>query len=104
MFSSGSLPKRYLRKEWFLITIFLFGIELVQATKPKTLGNEPEEIVNEDLGYISQIFLPKKMGNDPKPCGFVYVIAPQKSISFFFSSNFESKNYTSGAVFKKTLK
>ena len=39
-------------------------------------SNEPEEIVNEDLGYVSQIFLPKTMGNDLKPCGFVYVIAP----------------------------
>ena len=44
--------------------------------KPKTLGNKPTEIVTKDLGYVSQIFLPKTMGNDPKPCGLVYVIAP----------------------------
>ena len=45
--------------------------------KPKTSGNEPEGIVNKDLGYVSQIFLPKTMGNDTVPCGFVYVIAPK---------------------------
>ena len=44
--------------------------------KPKTSGNEPEGIVNKDLGYVSQIFLPKTMGNDTKPCVFVYMIAP----------------------------
>ena len=26
---------------------------------------------------VSQIFLPKTMGNNTMPCGFVYVIAPQ---------------------------
>ena len=54
---------------------FLFW-DKVWATKPKTSGNKPEGIVNKDLGYVSQIFLPKTMGNDPKPCGFVYMIAP----------------------------
>ena len=44
--------------------------------KPKTSGNEPKGIGNDDLGYVSQIFLPKTMGNDTMPCGFVYVIAP----------------------------
>ena len=48
--------------------------------KPKTSGNEPEEIVNKDLGYVSQIFLPKTMGNNPMPCGFFYVIAPQITV------------------------
>ena len=52
----------------------------VQASKPKTTGNEPEEIVNKDLGYVSQIFLPDN-GNDPMPCSFVYVIAPYISSS-----------------------
>ena len=47
--------------------------------KPKTLGNEPEGIVNKDLSYVSQIILPKTMGNNTVPCGFVYVIAPLKS-------------------------
>ena len=54
---------------------FLFW-DKVWATKPKTSGNETEGIGNNDLGYISQIFLPKTMGNDTVPCGFVYVIAP----------------------------
>ena len=43
--------------------------------KPKTLGNDPEGIVK-NLGYVSQIFLPKTMGNDTVPYSFVYVIAP----------------------------
>ena len=54
---------------------FLFW-DKVWATKPKTSGNEPKGISNKDLGYVSQIFLPKTMGNDTMPCGFVYVIAP----------------------------
>ena len=49
----------------------------VQASKPKTTGNEPEEIVNKDLGYVSQNLVTKMMGNNPKPCRFVYMIAPQ---------------------------
>ena len=44
--------------------------------KPKTSGNEPKGIVNKDLSYVSQIFLPKMMANDTMPCGFIYVIAP----------------------------
>ena len=49
--------------------------------KPKTLGKEPKGIVNKDLGYISQIFLSKTLGNNTVPCGFVYVIAPLVRIS-----------------------
>ena len=48
----------------------------VRETKPKSLGNNLEGIIYEDLGFISQIFLPKMTGNDPMPCGFVYVIIP----------------------------
>ena len=51
--------------------------------KPKTLGNEPKGIVNKDLGYVSQIFLPKTMGNDTVPYGFVYVIVPQISMYIY---------------------
>ena len=41
----------------------------VWATNPKSSVNKPKGIVNKDLGYVSQIFLPKKKGNDPMPCG-----------------------------------
>ena len=34
-------------------------------TKPKSSGNDPEEIVNKDLSKVSQIFLAKMTGNDP---------------------------------------
>ena len=54
---------------------FLFW-DKVWATKPKTLGKEPKGIGNDDLRFVSQIFLPKTMGNDTMPCGFVYLIAP----------------------------
>ena len=54
--------------------LFLFW-DKVWATKPKTSGNEPKGIGNNDLGYVSQIFLSKTMGNDTMPCGFVYMIA-----------------------------
>ena len=50
-------------------------------------GNEPKKIGNDDLGYVSQIFLPKTMGNHTMPCGFVYVIAPQ-IVRFWMSQNF----------------
>ena len=69
------------QKGMILNYYFLFW-DTVQAMKLKTLGNEPEEIVNEDLGYVSQIFLPKTMGNDPKPCSFVYVIVPATYFTF----------------------
>ena len=64
------------RKGIILDHYFLFW-DKVWATKPKTSGNEPKGIGNNDLDYVSQIFLPKMMGNDTLPCGFVYVIAPQ---------------------------
>ena len=44
--------------------------------KAKSSSNDPKWIVNKDIGYVSQIFLPKMMGNDPMPCSFVYMIAP----------------------------
>ena len=60
-----------------IISDYYFLIwDKVWATKPKTLGNEPNGIGNNDLGYISQIFLPKTTGNDTMPFGFVYAIAP----------------------------
>ena len=51
----------------------------VWVTNP---GNDPEGIVKGDLSYISQIFLPKLMGNDPKPCGFIYMIGAFTSMKF----------------------
>ena len=50
----------------------------------KTSGNEPEGIVNKDLGYVSQIFLPKTMANYIVPSGFVYVIAPFERNHFYY--------------------
>ena len=82
MFPSGSLPElfgfvaRMLSQKGMILNYYFLFWDSVRATKPKTLGNKPEEIVNKDLGYVSQIFLPKTMGNDTVPCGFVYVIAP----------------------------
>ena len=56
---------------------------------PSSLGvkfgkhdQDPEGIVKRDLSYISQIFLPKLMGNDPKPCGFIYMIGAFTSMQF----------------------
>ena len=60
----------------FIYVIVPILIQNYSFLRYRTLGNKPKEIVNEDLGYVSQIFLPKTMGNDPKPCGFVYLIAP----------------------------
>ena len=51
----------------------------VWVTNP---GNDPEGIVNEDLSYIYQTFLPKLIGNDPKACGFIYMIVPFTSMQF----------------------
>ena len=51
---------------------------------PMSSGNDPKEIVNEDLGYVFQIFLPLMMGNDPIPCSFVYVIVPHIPICFLY--------------------
>ena len=71
----GFVAQTLSQKGIILYYYFLFW-DKVWATKPKTSGNEPEGIVNKDLGYVSQIFLPKMMGNDTVPCGFVYVIVP----------------------------
>ena len=54
----------------------------------KTLGNKTwQGIVNEDLSYVSQIFLPKMMGNDPMPCSFVDMIAPLVCRNVIFHKN-----------------
>ena len=60
------------RSLWFCCPNFIPKEKIVI----QTLGNEPKGIGNDDLGYVSQIFLPKTMGNDTVPCGFVYVIVP----------------------------
>ena len=41
------------QKGMILNYYFLFW-DRVRATKPKTLGNKPTEIINQDLGYVSQ--------------------------------------------------
>ena len=76
MIPSDSLPEVFgfvaqmlSQKEIILNYYFLFW-DKVWATKPKTLGNEPKGICNDDLSYISQIFLPKTMGYYTIPCGF----------------------------------
>ena len=71
----GFVAQTLSQKGIILDYYFLFW-DKVWATKLKTSGNEPNGIGNDDLGYVSQIFLPKMMGNDTMPCGFVYVIAP----------------------------
>ena len=71
----GFVAQTLSQKGMILDYYFLFW-DKVWATKPKTLGNEPKGICNDDLSCISQIFLPKTMGNDTMPCGFIYVIAP----------------------------
>ena len=76
--SFGFVAQTLSQKGIILDYYFLFW-DKVWATKPKTLGNEPKGIGNDDLCYVSQIFLPKMMGNDTMPCGFVYVIAPYVS-------------------------
>ena len=68
-------PNAISERNNFGLYYFLFW-DKVWATKPKTSGNETEAIGNDDLGYVSQIFLPKTTGNDTVPCGFVYMIAP----------------------------
>ena len=79
---SGSLPKVFgfvagtLSQKGIILDYYFLFWDKVWATKSKTLGNEPKGVGNNDLGYVSQIFLPKTMGNDTVPCGFVYVIAP----------------------------
>ena len=82
MISSGSLPKVFgfvaetLSQTGIILDYYFLFWDKVWATKLKTSSNEPKGIVNKYLGYISQIFLPKMMGNDTVPCGFVYMIAP----------------------------
>ena len=71
---------RMLSKKGMILNYYFLFWDIVPATKLNTFGKKPKEIVNEDLGYVSQIFLPKTMGNDPKPCGFVYVIAAKMSL------------------------
>ena len=79
----GSLPEVFgfvaqtLSQKGIILDYYFLFWDKVWATKPKTLGNEPKGIGNDDLGYVSQIFLQKTMGNDTMPCGFVYVIVPQ---------------------------
>ena len=82
MIPSGSLPEVFgfiaqtlSQKRITLDYYFLFW-DKVRATKLKTLSNEPKGIGNNDLGSVSQIFVPKTMGNNTMPCGFIYLIAP----------------------------
>ena len=61
--------------------------------KPKNSGNDLKGIGNNDVGYLSQIFLPNTMGNDPMSCGFVYMIifymeVYQESKRFFLKTGF----------------
>ena len=58
------------------VTEVFVNDSLSLSKKTKTSGNKPKGIGNDDLGYVSQIFLPKTMDNDTMPCGFIYVIAP----------------------------
>ena len=82
MIPSGSFPEVFsfvaqtLSQKGIILDYYFLFWDKVWATKPKTLGNKPKGVSNNDLGYVSQIFLPKKMGNDTMPCGFIYVIAP----------------------------
>ena len=85
MFPSGLLPEllsfvaQTLSQKGIILDYYFLFWDKVWATKPKTSGNKPKGIGNDDLGYVSQIFLPKTMGNDTMPCSFVYVIAPLDS-------------------------
>ena len=82
----GSLPEVFgfvaqtLSQKGIILDYYFLFWDKVWATKPKTSGNEPKGIGNDDLGYISQIFLPKTMGNDTMPCSFVYVIVPREDV------------------------
>ena len=71
-FVAQTLWEEFLQAKWAReILTKKFG-----ETKLNSSGNNPEGFINEeDLGYISQIVLPKMMGNDPMPCSFVYMIA-----------------------------
>ena len=80
-FPSGSLPELFgfvaqtLSQKGMILDYYFLFWDKNWATKLKISGNEPKGIGNNDLGYVFQIFLPKTMGNDTMPCGFVYVIA-----------------------------
>ena len=80
-----------LSKKVIILDYYFLFWDKVWATKPKTSGNKPKWNGNDDLGYVSQIFLPKTMGNDTVPCGFVYMIAP-KVCHFYFLLNIFKKN------------
>ena len=71
----------------------------VRETKPKSLGNNLEGIIYEDLGFISQIFLPKMTGNDPMPCCFVYVIAPQVWAKIYPPFSYQERCITKKLIF-----
>ena len=81
----GSLPEVFgfvaqtLSQKGIILDYYFLIWDKVWPTKPKTSGNEPKGIGNDDLCYVSQIFLPKMMGNDTMPCSFVYVIVPYVS-------------------------
>ena len=63
----GSLPEVFgfvaqtLSQKGIILDYYFLFWDKVWATKPKTSGNEPKGIGNDDLGYISQIFLWKTM-------------------------------------------
>ena len=82
MIPLGSLPEVFgfvaetLSQKGIILDYYFLFWDKVWATKPKTSGNKPKGIGNNDLCYVSQNFLPKTNSNDTMPCGFVYVIAP----------------------------
>ena len=85
MIPLGSLPEVFgfvaqmLSQKGIILDYYFLFWDNVWATKPKTSGNEPKGISNDDLGYVTQIFLPKTNGNDTMPCIFFYGIAPLDS-------------------------
>ena len=78
MIPLGSLPGFVTQTFWkgFLQAKWAREILTKGFGKQHRRGKVLEGIINEDLGHVSQILLPKMMGNDPMLCGFVYVIAP----------------------------
>ena len=46
------LVGRMLSQKGMILSYYFLFCDRVQATKPKTSGNEPKEIVNEDLSYV----------------------------------------------------
>ena len=73
----GSLPEVFgfvaqtLSQKGIILDYYFLFWDKVWATKPKTLGNKPNGIGNDDFGYVSQIFLPKTMGNDTREISLV---------------------------------